>query len=61
MTYGNSGSSKPSPERKALDQGQEVLGLVLGQRLQRLDRQEIVTFDEIVKRLAERNGVGMKP
>jgi DNA-binding MarR family transcriptional regulator len=47
--------------RKALDQGQEVLGLVLGQRLQRLNREEIVTFDEIVKRLAERNGDGVKP
>jgi DNA-binding MarR family transcriptional regulator len=47
--------------RKALDQGQEVLGLMLGQRLKRLDREEIVTFDEIVKRLAERNGGGVKP
>jgi DNA-binding MarR family transcriptional regulator len=47
--------------RNALDQGQEVLGLVLGQRLKRLDREEIVTFDEIVKRLAGPNGGGVKP
>jgi DNA-binding MarR family transcriptional regulator len=45
--------------RKALDQGQEVLGLVLGQRLHRLDREEIVIFDQIVKRLAGRNGGGV--
>jgi DNA-binding MarR family transcriptional regulator len=47
--------------RKAFDQGQKVLGLVLGQRLERLGREEIVTFDEIVKRLAGRNGGGVKP
>jgi DNA-binding MarR family transcriptional regulator len=47
--------------KKALDHGQKVLGLVLGQRLKRLDREEIVTFDEIVTRLAERNGGGVKP
>jgi DNA-binding MarR family transcriptional regulator len=42
--------------REALDQGREFLGLVLGQRLQRLNREEILVFDELVKRLAERNG-----
>ena len=47
--------------REALDQGQEILGLVLGQRLRRLDREEIITFDKIVKRLAGRNGGGVKP
>jgi DNA-binding MarR family transcriptional regulator len=45
---------------EALERGREALGLVLGQRLQRLDRDEIVTFDEIVKRLAGRNGGGVK-
>jgi DNA-binding MarR family transcriptional regulator len=40
--------------REALDQGRKVLGLVLGRRLKRLDRAKIVTFDEIVKRLAVR-------
>jgi DNA-binding MarR family transcriptional regulator len=42
---------------KVLDRGQDVLSLVLGQRLKRLDREEIATFDKFVKRLAERNGV----
>jgi DNA-binding MarR family transcriptional regulator len=46
--------------RDALDRGQEVLGFVLGKRLKRLNRAEIVTFDEIVKRLAGRNGGGVK-
>jgi len=47
--------------REAIVRGQEVLGLVLGKRLQRLEREEIVTFDEIVKRLAGRNGGRVKP
>jgi DNA-binding MarR family transcriptional regulator len=47
--------------REALDQGREVLGLVLAQRLQRLDREEIVAFDEIVQRLAGRIGGRVKP
>jgi DNA-binding MarR family transcriptional regulator len=47
--------------REALDQGREVLGLVLAQRLQRLDREEIVAFDEIVQRLAGRIGDRVKP
>jgi DNA-binding MarR family transcriptional regulator len=47
--------------RQAVDQGQDALGLVLGKRLQRLGRDEIVTFDQIVKRLAGRNGDGVKP
>jgi DNA-binding MarR family transcriptional regulator len=46
---------------EALDQGREVLGLVLAQRLQRLSRDEIVAFDEIVKRLAGRNGGRVNP
>ena len=47
--------------RDALDQGREFLGLVLTQRLQRLNREEIVIFDELVKRLAGRNGGIVKP
>jgi DNA-binding MarR family transcriptional regulator len=42
--------------REALGRGQEALGLVLSERLRRLDRQEVVTFDRIVRRLARRNG-----
>jgi hypothetical protein len=34
---------------------------MLAQRLQRLDREDIVTFDEIVKRLAGWNGRSVKP
>ena len=44
--------------KEALDRGQEVLGHVLGQRLKRLDREEIATFDKLVKRLAAGNGSG---
>jgi DNA-binding MarR family transcriptional regulator len=47
--------------RKALEQGQEFLGLALGQRLRRLNPEEIVIFDELVTRLAARNGGGVKP
>ncbi len=46
---------------RVLDEGQAVLGHVFGGRLQRLNRDEIVAFDAIVKRLAERNGDGVKP
>ena len=41
-----------SAGREAIDQGAEVLSLVLGQRLERLKHQEIVTFNELVQRLA---------
>jgi DNA-binding MarR family transcriptional regulator len=47
--------------KEALSQGREALGLVLGQRLRRLEREEIVVFDAIVKRLAGRNGGNAKP
>jgi DNA-binding MarR family transcriptional regulator len=47
--------------RQALDRGSEFLGHVLSQRLQRLNREEIVIFDELVKRLAGRNGGRAKP
>jgi DNA-binding MarR family transcriptional regulator len=44
--------------KEALGRGQEVLGFVLSQRLKRLKREEIATFDKLVKRLAARNGSG---
>jgi DNA-binding MarR family transcriptional regulator len=47
--------------REALEQGREFLGLVLTHRLQRLNREEIVIFDELVKRLAQRIGGRVKP
>ncbi len=42
--------------REALSRGQEALDVVLCGRLRRLDQEEIVAFDRIVKRLAGRNG-----
>jgi DNA-binding MarR family transcriptional regulator len=42
--------------RQALDRGQVVLSAVLGERLQRLDRDDIAIFDKIVKRLAGHDG-----
>jgi DNA-binding MarR family transcriptional regulator len=44
--------------RKALGRGRDALGLVLGERLRRLDREDVVAFDRIVGRLAGRDGVG---
>src|SRR5258708_16213874 len=38
--------------REALRRGTEALGLVLDDRLRRLDPEEVVLFDGIVKRLA---------
>jgi DNA-binding MarR family transcriptional regulator len=46
--------------REALAEGREILGRVLGDRLRRLAREEVVTFDEIVRRLAGRNGGGVQ-
>jgi DNA-binding MarR family transcriptional regulator len=43
---------------EALRRGTEALGLVLDDRLRRLDPEEVVIFDRIVKRLAGRNGGG---
>ena len=40
---------------EALDQGAEVLTLNLGQRLQRLEHKEVVTFAAMVERLAGPN------
>lgn len=47
--------------RRALEQGQVAIGSVLDQRLQRLDCDEIVTFDGFVRRLTGRNGGRVKP
>jgi DNA-binding MarR family transcriptional regulator len=46
--------------REALGRGTEVLGVVLGERLRRLEPGEVVVFDRMVKRLAGRNG-GSEP
>ena len=42
--------------REALSRGREALSVVLCGRLRRLDQEEIVAFDRIVKRLAGRSG-----
>jgi DNA-binding MarR family transcriptional regulator len=42
--------------KEALCRGTEALCLVLGERLRRLDPEEVVVFDRIVKRLAGRDG-----
>ncbi len=42
--------------RDALSRGTDVLSRALGQRLRRLDNQEIAAFDRIVYRLAEPGG-----
>jgi DNA-binding MarR family transcriptional regulator len=44
--------------REAVCRGMEALGMMLGERLRRLDPREVVIFDRIVKRLAGRNGGG---
>src|SRR5260370_30495252 len=41
--------------REALGRGRDALGLVLGERLRRLDREDVVAFDRIVGRLAGRD------
>jgi DNA-binding MarR family transcriptional regulator len=42
--------------REALGRGRKALSSVLSERLRRLDRKDVVAFDLIVKRLADRNG-----
>jgi DNA-binding MarR family transcriptional regulator len=44
--------------RDALRRGAEALGRVLDERLRRLDPDEVVHFNRIVKRLTGRNGGG---
>jgi DNA-binding MarR family transcriptional regulator len=41
--------------REALARGRKALSGVLSERLRRLDRKDVVAFDLIVKRLADRN------
>jgi DNA-binding MarR family transcriptional regulator len=41
---------------EALGRGRKALSSVLSERLRRLDRKDVVAFDLIVKRLADRNG-----
>jgi DNA-binding MarR family transcriptional regulator len=43
--------------RAALQRAEVTLSTVLVERLRRLDREDVLAFDRIVKRLAERNGV----
>jgi DNA-binding MarR family transcriptional regulator len=43
--------------RNALTRGRETLSAILVERLRRLDRDDLLAFDRIVRRLAERNGV----
>ena len=47
--------------KRVLAQGQRILSHGLGQRLRELDREGIVAFDQIVKRLAGRNGARDEP
>jgi DNA-binding MarR family transcriptional regulator len=47
--------------RKALRRGQKALTGVLGERLRRLDLEDVVAFDRIVKRLAGRKIGGERP
>jgi DNA-binding MarR family transcriptional regulator len=42
--------------KAALDRGRQALSGVLGERLRRLDREEVIAFDRIVKRLAGPHG-----
>jgi DNA-binding MarR family transcriptional regulator len=46
--------------REVLSQGRDVLSHVLGQRLRRLDQDEIISFGRLVERLAGRNGGSVK-
>jgi DNA-binding MarR family transcriptional regulator len=42
--------------KEALRRGSETIGAVLAQRLGLLDREDVLTFDRIVKRLAQKTG-----
>jgi DNA-binding MarR family transcriptional regulator len=44
--------------REALGRGTEKLGALLAERLARLDRADVLRFDKIVERLAEKPGSG---
>jgi DNA-binding MarR family transcriptional regulator len=47
--------------RTALQRGRQALGDVLGERLRRIDPEDILAFDRIVKRLAGPNGGSDRP
>jgi DNA-binding MarR family transcriptional regulator len=47
--------------RTALQRGQQALGGVLGERLRRIDREDLVAFDRIVKRLVGPSGGSDRP
>jgi DNA-binding MarR family transcriptional regulator len=45
---------------EAMREGAEALAVVLSERLRRLEHEEFVAFDRMVKRLAGRNGGGVR-
>jgi DNA-binding MarR family transcriptional regulator len=47
--------------RTALLRGRQALGVALGERLRRIDREDVLTFDRIVKRLAGPHGGSDRP
>jgi DNA-binding MarR family transcriptional regulator len=47
---------RTSAGKEALNQGKETLSAILVERLRRLDREDVLALDRIVRRLAERNG-----
>ena len=46
---------------EALHRSKEALNAALVERLRRLDQQDVLAFERIVKRLAERNGASQGP
>jgi DNA-binding MarR family transcriptional regulator len=47
--------------RAALHRGRQALGDALGERLRRIDREDVLVFDRIVKRLAGPHGGSDRP
>jgi DNA-binding MarR family transcriptional regulator len=47
--------------RDALTRGRESLGQSLGERLRRISTEEVASFDQIVRKLAGRNGGSVTP
>jgi DNA-binding MarR family transcriptional regulator len=47
--------------RMALQRGRQALGDVLGERLRRIDREDVLAFDRIVKRLGGPHGGSDRP
>jgi DNA-binding MarR family transcriptional regulator len=50
-----------TPGREAMREGQEALGAVLAERVRRLEPEELIVFDRLVKRLAGRKDGGGAP